>query len=164
MKHRSYFLLIIPVSALVLAVTLGTKLGPKVWEWASLKTVESDTGVVVNSFRVPWEEDISGLAPGMITRDGHEMFTVWRWGPYKGKKHGRYVVRFPNSEIISAEGNYHKGKKIGVWTLWDPTGRIRQQHRLLKGEPIEQRFRGPWLEGVTDQTEPTAASWEGDKQ
>jgi len=68
------------------------------------------------------------------------------------QRDGPWTCNFANTQVKACQGQYDKGEMVGVWTYWNPHGRIWNQSRYEKGSGLAgTRTSAPWWDNVTDQ-------------
>ena len=91
--------------------------------------------------------------------------TVRRWASKK-IKYGRECLWHTTTGFKKAESDWGTGGTLRM-TWWRPDGTIFAQwrrHDDTGTEVKEHKRKGPWLWGVTDQTEPTMPEWMKDDE
>lgn len=83
-----------------------------------------------------------------------------------GQRHGEWITFDKTGEQPVAEQHFDKGKPDGVWKLWYPNGKLRQQHAFKQGkregvstEWTEKGDKRAEVTYVDNQLEGPAAFW-----
>ena len=109
-------------------------------------------------WRMVMLETTEFTSPGKVA----ERRTVKRWGKHKGRAHGRRVLSHWNG-FKAQQTELVNGSVDGVVTFWSQDGRVVKQERYVIGRFVETTKGPPWMDGVTDQTKPTAPWWDHEK-